>query len=181
MYLFLAFIGGVVVYYNFNFPIINKEMARGVACFFWGGVCILQRIIEKRKINRIVSMTSFIILILFYYLRMSNNWYIFTYLLLPTIILFVVNSVYINSFLRRTLLRQCGKISFSIYLNQMPYMSFLFLISGLVLHINFYSKLFFLFYLGTLVFISIFTNKLIEQKGSYIFEKVWMKCISKRD
>ena len=148
-------------------------MARGVACFFFGGVlCYFQRVIEERKHKKITCIVSLIFLLICILLKIDKYWYGYAYLTFPMLLIFVVNSKYINKFFRIKIFKRCGEISFSIYLNQLFVMSSLYIICGLLNYSNFNSKLFWLLYFVILLIVSIFTNRVIEKSGKRLFEKI---------
>lgn len=175
----LSLCGFIVVMGNYQYPIINHEMGRGVACFFFGGVLYnMQCYIEEKNLNMSVSIVSTICILICFILKINLQWPICAYIIFPSLLLLFLNSTHINSFFRSIFWVNCGNLSYSIYLNQVPVMSFLFLISGLFFNFNYYSVFFWVLYLTILILFSIFTNKIIEKQGKVLFQK-FINVISK--
>lgn len=127
--IFWIIIGTIIKFFNLNYPILNSRIARGLICFFIGGLCFyLEDSIEKKKYNKEISLLSIWILIPFCinYTKMFQSYWNLVFIVSPIILLLSLNSEMVKKILSNKILVFGGKISFSIYLMQYPLMLFIY-------------------------------------------------------
>lgn len=172
----LIFCGIYIMEAGMQYPILNKEMGRGMLCFFLGALFYnLEGDIKEKKYRYIKIAAICIILLFAFFPAIRREYYWKVILLFPSIILFSKYSAIFNNILRNRVFITGGKISFSIYLNQKPLMVFLYVLSKKLDELNFYKEIFWCFYIILLLGMSAFTYKLVEQKGKNLVAKHMMK------
>lgn len=144
----LGVIGGLIIlgltlkFFNFQFPIFNVEVGRGLTNFFMGG--IIEYIYNKKHIQ----IVSLLIIACAFFLNLTSYYYIVLLLFPSLLILLILNDKYIPDI---KILKYLGKISFSMYLIHYCYMG---LIKILPYKFNYYDISFFVFFWIGLLLIS---------------------------
>ncbi len=177
---FLIIDGLCLVNYNLQMPILNREMGRGICCFFLGGfVYYFENFICKMKKEQFFNVISFICMVsllsIFKYTLNLNELlnYTVTIAFFTFLVLFVLNFNFnekvIDDF------NKISVLSYSIFLNQVLIMEIIFFLSQIVKFIDFYSKTFFIIFFVILFIFSKFTYEIIEKKGKILILKLFKK------
>lgn len=177
--LFYIGIGMFVLIFETHYPILNSMVARGMICFFIGGLLYyLQEIIEKKKFNKELTMISCWILAVSLYTKIYSDYYIQIFLIFPIFLLLCLNCSAINMVLGNKIFVLGGKISYSIYLMQYPVMVFMYLLEQFDL-INCTTKYGFIIYWITLLLVSTLTYYFIEVPSLKLIRKIANNFCSK--
>lgn len=161
----LMFAGELCVLYDLQLPILNVEMGRGVSCFFFGGLLAQAWGAEGRKILRLLPLIGLAELAMLVVYR--DRWLVYSFFLFPGLLWFVYRCGTVNRFFRGRFWTAAAKLSFSIYLDQIPLMSFVYLLSKWI-PFDYYSPVFWAGYLVSLVLLSCLTYQTVEKKGKRI-------------
>lgn len=165
----LIMLGVILKYNNFQYPVFNVEMGRGLTNFFLGGfVSILYT-----KINSNIKIQNKVIIILLIIILLPivfefKSYYFLVFCIFPSVLLlFLLSDKYL---IKLNFLNMLGKISFSIYLWHYCYMCF---IKILPVRFDYYSTQFFVIYLVTSIGLSWVSYIFIEKKlSNFIQNKI---------
>lgn len=161
----LIILGLIFKIYNFQFPILNVEMGRGVTNFLLGGIIALvykkfNNIKDKKIIILSVIELEIIAISILFIINYDYTYYVIILAVFPALLLL---SVLIDKYVPKfNMLLMLGKMLFSIYLCHYCYMCF---IKILPFEFDYYSMSFFVVYLITLIGISYSSYLLIRTKA----------------
>ena len=158
----LSIIGYILIVKNISFPFLNIDMGRGISCFFIGGMSyLIWNQVHQRKNKPLSILIMSASVFIFISLCLFNNLYLVMLIRYISVIIFCLT---LNTFVSWNcrLLNELGKISFSIYLWQFPYMC---AIKILIRNIDiFYTKIFFVLFWSVLLVLSILSYVFIENR-----------------
>jgi hypothetical protein len=171
LYILVILIGLSIQAYGINIFIFNAMSARGCTSFFIG--CILGFIIKHKYLDKyklqltILSLLNLIVIPLIYYKLgekgIGNVSYILQFIIYPSIIYLSFNNEIIKWILERKIFQFFGKISFSIYIWNIPLHLLTLMICEKLKLTNLYgSKKFFVFYFLLSIILSTILYYLVE-------------------
>ena len=110
----------IIICCNINIPIFNTNVARGVYCFFGGGILFRLNIFLDihEKIEKLIILLAFILLFIWYSFIPSDAWYGYGFILFPAVLFLLMNFPPLRCIVLVRPLIQLGKLSYSIYMNQ---------------------------------------------------------------
>lgn len=173
LYLLIILIGLSIQNNNINVFVFNTISARGYTSFFIGtilGFIIKYKYLGKYKLQlTLISIISLIIISLVYIkfneVGIGNLSYVLQFIVFPSIIYLSLNNEIIKWILARKIFQFLGKISFSIYIWNIPLHLLTILIFEKLKITNIYSsKKFFLVYFVLSIIMSTILYYLIENK-----------------
>lgn len=133
----LMILGILILTFDFDLPLLYLSNGRGYTDFFMG-VCLaaIYSAHESQKSRRIMLITGIVLLIVYAILRIVISrvylCYMCSFLFCPGIMLLFLNSRFLNAISDNATVKYLGRISFDIYLFNMPLFAWIVLIGRLL-------------------------------------------------
>ena len=182
---------------NQDTPLGDMAIARGVSCFFAGGLIyfvfkkVYPKVTLKKNVFTLLELTILSLVVITISSSIPYKSVVATFLFIIQVFIFAFQKGYISDFLRLNVFSYLGKLSYSIYLTHSIILFFslsTYMIIQKVFKVNIsqtingerfidlgsplYNNLAIMAVLGAVIFISHFTYKYIEIKGQAMGKKI---------